>query len=114
MPRPAASNKKEVRMDHRILRQAQQLQERLAKIQAELGNETLEVTTGGGAVTVVVDGHQRLRSVRISPEAVDPQDVEMLEDLVLSAMNEALDKSREMASKRLTAVTGGMKIPGLM
>lgn len=101
-------------MDHRILRQAQQLQEKLAKIQAELGNETLEVTSGGGAVTMVIDGHQRVRSIRISPEAVDPEDVEMLEDLILSAMNEALDKSRELASKRLGAITGGMKIPGLM
>ncbi|MDP2727669.1 MAG: YbaB/EbfC family nucleoid-associated protein [Dehalococcoidia bacterium] len=101
-------------MDHRILRQAQQLQERLAKIQQELGNETLEVSTGGGAVTVVIDGHQHVRSIKVAPEAVDPQDVEMLEDLILSAMNEALDKSREMAAKRLGAITGGMKIPGLM
>lgn len=101
-------------MDHRILRQAQQLQEKLAKIQAELGNETLEVTSGGGAIKVVIDGHQRVRSVKISPEAVDPDDVEMLEDLILSAVNEALDKSRELASKRLGAITGGMKIPGLM
>ena len=101
-------------MDHRILRQAQQLQEKLAKIQAELGNETLETTSGGGAITVVIDGHQRVRSIRISPEAVDPEDVEMLEDLILSAITEALDKSRELASKRLGAITGGMKIPGLM
>ncbi len=101
-------------MDHRILRQAQQLQEKLAKIQADLGNETLEVSTGGGAITVVIDGHQQVRSIKISKDAVDPEDVEMLEDLILSAMNEALDKSREMASKRLGAVTGGLKIPGLM
>jgi len=101
-------------VDHRILRQAQQLQEKLAKIQAELGNETVEVTSGGGAVTLVIDGHQRVRSITISREAVDPEDVEMLEDLILSAINEALDKSRELASKRLGAITGGMKIPGLM
>jgi len=101
-------------MDHRILRQAQQLQEKLAKIQADLGNETLEVTAGGGAITIVIDGHQQVRSIKISKDAVDPEDVEMLEDLILSAVNEALDKSREMASKRLGAVTGGMKIPGLM
>ena len=101
-------------MDHRILRQAQQLQERMVKVQAELGNETIEVTSGGEAVKVVIDGHQRVRSIVISKDAVDPEDVEMLEDLILSAMNEALDKSREMASKRLSAITGGMKIPGLM
>lgn len=101
-------------MDHRILRQAQQLQDRMVKVQAELGNETIEVTSGGGAVKVVIDGHQRVRSIVISKDAVDPEDVEMLEDLILSAINEALDKSREMASKRLSAITGGMKIPGLM
>jgi hypothetical protein len=101
-------------MNHKLLRQAQQLQERLARIQQELGNETVEASAGGGAVTVVIDGHQKVRSVKVSPEAVDPQDVEMLEDLVLSAVNEALQKSRELASQRLSAVTGGMKIPGLM
>lgn len=101
-------------MNHKLLRQAQQLQERLAKVQEELGNETVEASAGGGAVTVVMDGHQRVRSVKVSPEAVDPQDVEMLEDLILSAMNEALDKSRELATKRLGTITGGMKIPGLM
>lgn len=101
-------------MDHRILRQAQQLQERMVKVQAELGNETIGVTSGGEAVKVVIDGHQRVRSIVISKDAVDPEDVEMLEDLILSAINEALDKSREMVSKRLSAITGGMKIPGLM
>lgn len=101
-------------MDQRILRQAQQLQEKLARVQSELGNETVEVTTGGGAIVIMIDGHQRVRSIKISPDAVDPEDVAMLEDLVLSAVNEALDKSREMASKRLGAITGGLKIPGLM
>lgn len=97
-----------------MLRQAQQLQQQLAKVQEALGNETLEVTTGGGVITIVIDGHQSVRSIKISKDAVDPEDVEMLEDLILSAVNEALDKSRELAAKRLGAITGGLKIPGLM
>jgi len=92
----------------------QQLQARLAKMQEDLGNETVEASVGGGAVTVVMTGHQKVVSVKIAQEAVDPEDVATLEDLVLAAFNEAADKSRELASKRLGALTGGMKIPGLM
>jgi DNA-binding YbaB/EbfC family protein len=92
----------------------QQLQARLAKIQEELGNETVEASVGGGAVTVVMTGHQKVQSVKISPEAVDPEDVATLEDLVVAAVNEAVEKSRDLMNKRLGALTGGMKIPGLM
>jgi nucleoid-associated protein EbfC len=92
----------------------QQLQARLAKMQEELGNETVEASVGGGAVKVVMTGHQKVVSVKISPDAVDPEDVGMLEDLILAALNEATDKSRELANQRLGALTGGMKIPGLM
>lgn len=92
----------------------QQLQARLAKMQEELGNETVEASVGGGAVTVVMTGHQKLRSVKIAPEVVDPEDIPMLEDLIVAAMNEAVEKSRELVNKRLGALTGGMKIPGLM
>ena len=92
----------------------QQLQARLAKIQDELGEETVEASVGGGAVTVVMNGHQKVMSVKIAQEAVDPEDVATLEDLVLAAFNEAADRSRELAGKRLGALTGGMKIPGLM
>lgn len=101
-------------MNRDLLRQAQQLQARMAKIQEELGNEQVETTVGGGAVTVVMNGHQVLQSIKIQPEAVDPQDVAMLEDLVLAAVNEALEKSRALAAKRLGSLTGGLKIPGLM
>jgi len=90
-----------------------QMQARLAKIQEQLANETVEVSSGGGAVTVVITGHQKIQSVKIDPQVVDPDDVEMLEDLILSAVNEAVAKSQEMAAKKLSAVTGGMKIPGL-
>ena len=101
-------------MNKNILRQAQQLQQRLAKVQEELEQETLEASVGGGVVTVVVTGKQKLQSVKIDPAAVDPQDVAMLEDLVLAAVNEAMDRAQEMAASRLNAVTGGMKIPGIM
>ncbi len=101
-------------MNKNILRQAQQLQQRLAKVQEELEQETVEASVGGGVVTVVVTGKQKLQSVKIDPAAVDPQDVAMLEDLVLAAVNEAMDRAQEMAASRLNAVTGGMKIPGIM
>jgi len=92
----------------------QQLQARLAKAQAELANMTIEATSGGGAVKVTVDGQQKIKSIKINKEVVNPEDVEMLEDLVLAAVAEALTKSQEAASKQLGGLTGGMKIPGLM
>ncbi len=101
-------------MNRDLMRQAQQLQARMAKMQEELGNEIVEGTAGGGVVTVVVNGHQVIQSVKIQPEAVDPADVEMLEDLVLAATNEALDRARNLASSRMGALTGGLRIPGLM
>ena len=100
-------------MNRNILRQAQELQARLAKAQEELANATVEASAGGGAVTVVADGQQKIRSVKISPDVVKAEDVEMLQDLVTAAMNEALRKSQELAASRLNAITGGLKIPGL-
>ena len=100
-------------MNRDMLRQAQQLQARMAKIQEDLGDETVEATAGGGVVTIVMSGHQVLKSIKIQPEAVDPDDVSMLEDLVMAATNEALDKARALAAQRLGALTGGLKIPGL-
>lgn len=100
-------------MDKSILRQAQQLQAKLAKAQEELSNLTVEATSGGGAVKVVIDGHQKVHSVEISPEAVTAGDVELLQDLVMTAINEALAKSQELVSKRLSSLTGGLNIPGL-
>jgi nucleoid-associated protein EbfC len=92
----------------------QQLQARLAKAQQDLANLSIEVTSGGGAVKVVVDGQQNIKSVKIAKEVVNPEDVEMLEDLVLTAVKEAISKSQEAASKQLGSLTGGIKIPGLM
>jgi DNA-binding YbaB/EbfC family protein len=100
-------------MDKSILRQAQQLQAKLAKAQEELSNITVEATSGGGAVKVVIDGHQKVHSVEISPEVITAADVELLQDLVMTAVNEAVAKSQELVSKRLSGLTGGLNIPGL-
>jgi len=100
-------------MNKFIMRQAQELQAKLAKAQKELENVTLEVSSGGGAVTVTVNGQQEIQSVKISPEVIDPADVELLEDLVLTAVREAIAKSKETAAKQLGELTGGLNIPGL-
>ncbi len=90
-----------------------QMQERLMKIQEELAEATVEATAGGGAVKVVMTGQQQVRAVTLDPAAVDPEDVEILQDMIVAAVNEALAKSRELAEKRLSTLTGGLKIPGL-
>ena len=97
----------------KFVRQAQELQAKLAKAQQELGNITLEASSGGGAVTVTIDGQQNIQSVKISPEVINPDDVELLEDLVLTAVREAIAKSQEAAANSLGGLTGGLKIPGL-
>jgi DNA-binding YbaB/EbfC family protein len=96
---------------NKIMRQAQQLQEKMEKVQKELEKETVEASAGGGAVTVVVTGSQVVQSVKIASEAVE--DVEMLEDMVLSAVSEAMRKSQELAQSRLGEVTASLKLPGL-
>ena len=96
---------------NKMLKQARQLQEKLAKAQQELDKETVEVSSGGGAIKVVITGHQLVQSVKIAPEAAG--DVEMLEDLVLTAVNDAIRKSQEMAQSRLGDLTAGLSIPGL-
>ena len=100
-------------MNKFFMQQAQQLQAKLAKAQEELENITVEASSGGGAVTVTVNGQQKILSVKISPEVVNPDDVELLEDLVLTAVSEAVTKSQETAAKHLGGLTGGLKIPGL-
>ena len=100
-------------MNKNFLKQAQQLQARLGKVQEELEDEVVEATSGGGAITVVCTGKQIIRSVTIDPAAVDPDDVGMLQDLVLTAVNDALAKSQDLASERMSAITGGMKFPGI-
>lgn len=100
-------------MNKAFMRQAQKLQQKLAQAEEELEKVTVEGSAGGGAVTVVVTGKQRVTSVRISREAVDPDDLGLLEDLVQAATNEALEKAQGLAASRLGALTGGLKIPGL-
>jgi DNA-binding YbaB/EbfC family protein len=100
-------------MNRNLMRQAQELQARLAKVQQELAEAEIEASAGGGAVTVTVNGQQQILSVKISPEVINPDDVEMLDDLVLAAVNEALAKAQEMATKRMGKLTGGLNIPGL-
>jgi len=101
-------------MDKSLLRQAQQLQEKMARVQQELGEVTLEASSGGGAVKVVIDGHQKVRSVEIAPGVIADNDIELLQDMVMTAMNEAVQKSQELASKRFSSLSGGLNIPGLM
>jgi len=101
-------------MNQRIIKQAQELQARMAKIQEELGNTTLEGSSGGGTVKVTITGTQEIQAaIKISPEVVNAQEVEMLEDLVLAAIKDAVTKSQELANKKMSAVTGGLKIPGM-
>ena len=97
-----------------IMKQAQQMQKRMAQLQQELEERRFEATAGGGMVTAVVSGKQQLISLTIDPKAVDPEDVEMLQDLVLAAVNDALKKSQEMVSAEMSKLTGGMNIPGMM
>src|SRR5437588_10618328 len=98
-----------------MIKQLQQMQERMIKVQGELGEKNVTDTAGGGMVTVTVNGHQKALSVAIKPEVVDPADVEMLQDLVLAAVNDAMDKARELATKEMGALTAGMGLPpGLM
>lgn len=98
----------------KMMQQAQQLQEQLLRAQQKLGESVIEVSSGGGAIKITVNGQQEIKSVKIAPEVVSADDVEMLEDLVLTAVNEAISKSQEMAARQLGALTGGLKIPGLM
>jgi len=96
-----------------IMKQAQQMQQKIARLQQELESREVEATAGGGMVTAVVNGKQQLLSLKIEKAVVDPEDVEMLEDLVTAAVNEALKQSQEMVQQEMGKVTGGMNLPGL-
>ena len=96
-----------------MMKQAQKLQAKMVEMQAELGNRTVSAQAGGGMVEAMVNGRQELVSLRIDPEVAVPDDVEMLQDLILAAINEALNRSREMMAAEMSKLTGGMQIPGL-
>ena len=96
-----------------IMKQAQKIQAQIAKMQEELSSRTVEASAGGGLITVVANGKQVVVSIRIEPEVIDASDREMLQDLVVAAVNEALRKSQEMVSEEMKKITGGLNIPGL-
>lgn len=96
-----------------LAKQIQKMQADMAKAQEELADETVEVSAGGGMVTVVITGHQRIRSITVKPEIVDPDDVEMLQDVLVAAVNQAIEQSQTMAAQRLEGLTGGIDIPGM-
>ena len=98
----------------KMMKQAQQLQTKMLKLQEELAEKTVETSSGGGMVKVVASGKQQLVSIQIEQEAVDPDDVEMLQDLILAAVNDALTKAQEMVSGEMNKLTGGLNMPGLM
>ena len=97
-----------------LMKQAQQMQAKMAKMQEEVGKRTVEASAGGGMVKVVANGKQEVLELVLEPEVVDPDDIEMLQDLVLAAVNEALRKAQAMMTEEMSKLTGGLKIPGLM
>ncbi|MGE5560548.1 MAG: YbaB/EbfC family nucleoid-associated protein [Chloroflexota bacterium] len=96
---------------NQMMKQVQKMQAEMERIQEELGNKTVEATAGGGMVRVVATGKQEIKEITIAPEAVDPEDVEMLQDTIVAAVNEALRKAGELAQQDMAKVTGGMKLP---
>ena len=96
-----------------IMKQAQKMQAQIAKVQEELSHRTVEASAGGGMITVVASGKQEVVSIKIEPEVADAKEVEMLQDLVVAAVNEALRKSQEMVAEEMSKITGGLQIPGL-
>ncbi|MGQ0609242.1 MAG: YbaB/EbfC family nucleoid-associated protein [Chloroflexota bacterium] len=96
-----------------IAKMAQQMQTQMAQAQQELAETSLEATAGGGAVRVVITGAQEVRSVEIDPSAIDPDEAEMLQDLVMTAINEAIGRSKELERERMGSIAGGMGIPGM-
>jgi len=96
-----------------LMKQAQQMQQKMLKLQEEVAKRTLDASVGGGMVTVTVNGKSEVLRIKIEPQVVDPNDVEMLEDLIVAGVNEALRKAQEMVSEEMSKLTGGLKIPGL-
>ena len=96
-----------------MMKQAQKLQKKMMKTQAELAKKTVEASSGGGMVKVIANGGQKIESIIFEKEIIDPEDIEMLQDLVLAAVNDALNKAQEMVSSEMAKLTGGLNIPGL-
>ena len=98
----------------KLMKQAQKLQSKMLKLQEEIADKTVEAASGGGMVKVVANGSQQILSIQIEKEVVDPEDVEMLQDLIIAAINDAIMKSQQMASEEMSKLTGGMNIPGMV
>lgn len=98
---------------NKMMKQVQKMQKNMAKLQEELKEKTVEATAGGGVVKVIASGRKQLVKIEISPEVVDPDDIEMLQDLVIAAANEALQKAEDMVATEMEKITGGINIPGL-
>lgn len=98
----------------KMMKQVQQAQAKMAQVQEELKNETVEASAGGGMVKVTMTGDMQVKTIVIDPTAVDPDDVELLSDMVAAAVNEAIRAAQDVANNKMAAVTGGMNIPGLM
>lgn len=96
-----------------IMKQAQQFQARMAKLQEELGDRTVEASAGGGMVTVVVNGRQEILAIRIDPEVIDPEESEMLQDLVMAAVNDGLARAKEMMNEEMGKLTSGLNLPNI-
>jgi nucleoid-associated protein EbfC len=105
-------SKNRMQMGGGMLGQIQKLQQEMIKAQEALAEETIEVTAGGGAITIVITGQQRVRSIKLQPEVVDPTDMDMLQDLLVAAVNEAIERSQAYAAEKLQGLTGGLGIPG--
>jgi DNA-binding YbaB/EbfC family protein len=97
-----------------ILKQAQQMHAKISQLQEELAGKSVEATSGGGMVKIVINGRQEILSVRIDPEVVNREEIEMLQDLIAAAVNEAIRKSQEMMQEEMKKITGGLNIPGLL
>ncbi len=96
-----------------LMKQAQQFQTKLAKLQEELGERTVEASSGGGMVTVVVNGQQQVVSISIDPEVIDSDDIEMLQDLIIAAVNDGLNRAKEMVNEEMSKLTGGLNLPNI-
>ncbi len=96
-----------------LVRQAQQMQAKIAKVQEEIGEKTIEASTGGGVVTAKVNGKQELLELSIDPEVLDPEDAEMVEEMVVGAVNQAMEAAGEMMNSEIEKITGGLNVPGL-
>ena len=97
-----------------MMKQAQKMQAKMAQMQEELKDEVLEASAGGGMVKVTITGDMRVRSIVIDPTAIDPEDADILQDMVTAAVNEAIRSAQELAARRMNEITGGMNMPGLM